>query len=333
MVSQGGRSSVEFDASSNSRAGPSGVLYGLLDLVVVTFLSVGTIGLALVYGEQGGPAALRVPLGFLFIFFVPGYALTAALFPRGETIGSRTPEGLVPSALERVVLSVGLSLALVPLVSLGLTLVSQPIGPRSVLLSLGTLTIAVLIVAAVRRLRTLPRERFSVSPQRTLGRTIQYSTANVLNVVLVIAIALAVVGIGAAIVDSGEGDSYSELSLLSDGEDGPVADDYSTALTTETSEPFHVEVANNEHRDVEYTVVVLLEELDLGGDVVERDELDRFSVELAHGERVVNEHEVEPTMTGEDLRLSYLLYIDDVPENPAMENADLSTYLFVDVDE
>lgn len=51
---------------------------------------------------------LRIILGLPFLLFFPGYTLVAALFTRKEGMGS----------IERVVLSFGLSIAVVPLVGL-----------------------------------------------------------------------------------------------------------------------------------------------------------------------------------------------------------------------
>ena len=334
MVSRDDRQFVEFDASGVGQSSLTATAHALADLVLVALLTGLTVGLAVYYGEQGGPGAVRVPLGFLFVFFLPGYALTSALFPRKSAIGARPASGEILTGLERVVLAVGLSLALVPLVGLGLTLLSQPIGLHAVLLTLGVLTVGGAVVAAVRRLRILPRERFSISPRRTLAGIVQYSTANRLNVLLVFAIVLTAAGIGVAVVDSGEGDSYTEFSILSEDDDGELsAGDYPAEFTAEEPETLHVQVTNHEHRAVEYTVVVLLEDLDEDGDVSEREHLDRFTFDLGHGEQLVHEHEVEPTMTGENLRLTYLLYSGDVHENPAIENASLSTHLPVTVDE
>lgn len=49
-------------------------------------------------------------------------------------------------------------------------------------------------------------------------------------------------------------------------------------------------------------------------EVVERDELDRFNRLLEYEEAWYDEHEIAPTMAGENLRLSYLLYKDKLAE-------------------
>ena len=52
----------------------------------------------------------RIGLGLVFVLFLPGYVLVAALYPRKDDL----------DLVERVALSLGLSIAVVPLIGLGL---------------------------------------------------------------------------------------------------------------------------------------------------------------------------------------------------------------------
>ena len=56
---------------------------------------------------------IRVVLGLPFILFIPGYILVFTLFP-----AKKTDRGI--DIIERVALSLGLSIAIVPLIGLGL---------------------------------------------------------------------------------------------------------------------------------------------------------------------------------------------------------------------
>jgi len=322
-------------SQSNSRRDSirnSGI-WGFADLVLVSIATIATLGLALAYGEQGGPAALRVPLGFLFVFFLPGYALTSMLFPRRRSEHVRS-ERFTVTGLERLVISIGMSLVLVPLVSLGLVLLSQPITLESVLLTVGSLTVAAVVVAVIRRLSLPSQERFAVSVENTLGRGVDYASVSPVNLILVIVIAIAAGGIGAAVLTADSDDSYTEFALLSADDDGELhPSDYPSELTLNESELFHTDVTNNEHRTVEYTLVVVLEQIDTQGNTIERSELDRQTFVMEHGEQVLQEHEVTPTFAGDDLRLSYLLYAGEPPEEPTLSDAYRSTHLTVTVSE
>jgi uncharacterized membrane protein len=65
--------------------------------------------------------------------------------------------------------------------------------------------------------------------------------------------------------------------------------------------------------------------------VLERESIDRFSTRLAANETWTRQHTVSPSMTGERLRLVYLLYKNGLPAQPTTENAYRETHLWVNV--
>lgn len=327
MDSQSSSRITEFEAGRRKNSSES-VFRGYTDLLLVAVLTLATLGIAFAFGEQGGPTWIRVPLGFLFVFVLPGYALTSALFPR-NTVGPARSFSFSIGILERLVLSVGLSLAIVPLVSISLSLLSFTIDIYSVLLSLGFVIIASTVVAMLRTYNSPPPERFTLSPGRILDR--QALTPNKVNVLFVVALLLAGAGLTAAIVGSDAGDTYTELALQTQDDDGElIPDAYPDSLSVGESEQLHVEIENNEHRSVGYTLVVLLEDIE-SDEVVDRTELDRMNVELNHAERTELEHELEPNRAGQSLRVSYLLYLDETPDQPTLSNADRSVHFITDV--
>jgi len=95
--------------------------------------------------------AVRWVLGSVFVLLLPGYVAIDALFPKGREM----------EAIERLALSIGLSIALVPLV--GLLLNSTPWGFRLdlIMVSLTILTLGLAVVALARRFR-LCAERFEL---------------------------------------------------------------------------------------------------------------------------------------------------------------------------
>jgi len=98
------------------------------------------ISLGLLSVTTGAALYLRYVFGGLFVLFLPGYSLIQALYPKREL-----------DDLTRLVLSIGLSLALVPLA--GLVLNYTPFGIRllPVALSLAGLTLVLLFVALRRK--------------------------------------------------------------------------------------------------------------------------------------------------------------------------------------
>jgi hypothetical protein len=94
-------------------------------------------------------AAIRWVLGSIFVFFIPGYVTVEALFPKGREL----------DGIERWALSVGLSLALVPLIGLILNYTPWGIRLTPIMLSLALFTFGVAVVGLVKRFR-LAVERF-----------------------------------------------------------------------------------------------------------------------------------------------------------------------------
>jgi uncharacterized membrane protein len=87
--------------------------------------------------------ALRWVLGSVFVLFIPGYVAVEALFPKGRELDS----------IERFALSVGLSLALVPLVGLLLNYTPWGIRLTPIVISLVILTVGLAVIAFARRYR------------------------------------------------------------------------------------------------------------------------------------------------------------------------------------
>lgn len=85
--------------------------------------------------------ALRWVLGSAFVLFIPGYVAVEALFPKNRELDT----------LERLALSVGLSLALVPLVGLFLNFTPWGIRLVPIMVSLFILTIGLSLVGLGRR--------------------------------------------------------------------------------------------------------------------------------------------------------------------------------------
>jgi len=98
------------------------------------------LSVALVFANSGLALYPRYAFGGLLILFLPGYSLIEMLYPKKEL-----------DALTRLALSIGLSLALVPLV--GLSLNYTPFGIRllPVAFSLSGLTLVFLVVALRRK--------------------------------------------------------------------------------------------------------------------------------------------------------------------------------------
>jgi len=112
-------------------------------LYVVSFVVLSAVAVVLAGSDTLAP--LRWFLGTVFVLFLPGYATVEALYPEERAL---TP-------LERLALSVGLSLAIVPLLGLLLNYSPWGIRPGPVLTSLATYTEGVVLLASYRKYKVL----------------------------------------------------------------------------------------------------------------------------------------------------------------------------------
>ena len=132
---------------------------------------------------------LRIILGLLFLLFFPGYTLMAALFIKKEGIDS----------IERVALSFGMSIAVVPLIGLILNYTPWGIRLESVLYCVALFILVTSVIAWLRRRRLPEPERFGIEFQMRIPGWAGGVQERVLSVILVIAILGAMGTLGYAI--------------------------------------------------------------------------------------------------------------------------------------
>lgn len=122
-----------------------------LPLYLSLTVSLGTLLVVYALPDDFPLVVFRWVLGSVFVLFIPGYVAVEALFPKGREL----------DGIDRLALSVGLSLALVPLVGLLLNYTPWGIRLDPILISLTILTVGLAIVAFARRFR-LSVERFEL---------------------------------------------------------------------------------------------------------------------------------------------------------------------------
>jgi hypothetical protein len=86
---------------------------------------------------------LRYVLGSLFVLYMPGSMLIEALYPKSQDLESLT----------RLSLSIGLSLAVIPLIALFLNYTPWGIGLTPITISLAAFTEAMVVTALIRKYR------------------------------------------------------------------------------------------------------------------------------------------------------------------------------------
>lgn len=257
--------------------------------------------------------------------------------------------------IERVALAFGLSIAIVPLLGLVLNFTAWGIRLVPIIVTVAGFTLLSTGVAARRRWALPPEERFAVPYQAwiTAGREELFKPETrvdgALNVLLVVSVLLAIGSVGYAVAVPQQGEQFTEFYLLTETDEGDlVADDYPTTFVRGDSAPVVVGIGNQEQQRVNYSVVVELQEVQPvdGGslnvtnetanastelEIVNRQQLDQFTATVEHNETWQESRELRPMLTGENLRVQYLLYRGEPPAEPTADNAYRSLHLWVDV--
>lgn len=317
----------------------SGTDWWYVDLAaVIAFVGIVAFGL---FADVSGLA--RVVLAAPLVLFLPGYALVSVLYP-DEKAGDRRPfddpqsglqgtpsEGRGIGAIERFVLSIVASIALVPTVALVSTVTPWGIALRPVLAGLGSVTILLALFGIVARARCPAAARFSPSIRvgsllfSDRGRS-AYDATNVtpFNVAIGLGLVLLLASTGFAIANQPEPETFTEFAVETENVTGDTETMYPSSYARGEPQELAVSIENREGRDASYTTVAVLQRVeyaDGGVEVLESDELARESIAVPDGEGRSQTLEIAPTMAGDDLRLVLLLYEGDAPADPSTATA------------
>lgn len=253
--------------------------------VILTFISV------VFYPLNATP--VRTILGILMVLFIPGYALIAVLFPKKNDI----------DGIERLALSFGLSIAVVPLIGLGLNFTPFGIRLVPVLLSISLFTLIMCLAAYFRRLKLPESERFTVPFSEFYSSTkgimdMKSRIDKVLTILLIFSIIVSTFMLIYVIATPKQGEKFTEFYIL--GDNGK-AEDYPTRLVSGKNSSIIVGIVNHEYDTTNYTLKLMLK----------NDTLNTLPVRLMHNstweERVV----FTPTETGDALMLQFLLFKEE----------------------
>jgi len=188
----------------------------------------------------------RKALGLAFVLFFPGYVFITALFPNRQELDN----------LERLALSFGLSIAIVPLIGLGLNYTPWGIRLIPILVSLTVFNIALAVVAIYRRARAFEPWIPWITLER-IKEELEWEDSSkldkALTVILIIAILTSIGTLGYVITHPKPGEAFTEFYIL--GPDG-IADNYPTELKVGQNGTVIIGIVNHEQRNVTYYVQI-----------------------------------------------------------------------------
>ena len=220
---------------------------------------------------------LRKALGLAFVLFFPGYVFITMLFPNRKELDN----------LERLALSFGLSIAIVPLIGLALNYTPWGIRLIPILVSLTLFNLIFGLLAIYRRAKAIDPWIPRIDIER-LKQELEWDKASkldkALTVVLIIAIISSIATLGYVITHPKPGEKFTEFYIL--GPNGKAAD-YPTELFVGENATVILGIVNHEYRNVTYYVEVWLVNLtyDFKTNTTHIHNmylLDRFNVTLPH---------------------------------------------------
>ena len=262
-----------------------------IDLVLVIVATLAT--LAFIFLPYLNQTFIRPIFGVVVVFFVPGYALIAALFPNKKGINNS----------QRIALSLGLSVAVVPAM---LLILSYWFGMNlgSFLVPLALFIVICTAIAEVRR-RALPvAQRFSVQlPQiQTAAKVFSGAESRVdklLSVVLVLSVVTLALTIGYTLAFPNPGEKFTEFYIL--GTNGTIGS-YATQYKLGQQKPVTVGIVNHELQDTSYKLVVRL------NDTNKSTVLYSENVSIADSDTWQKVLNLKPDRTGSNMTMEFLLY-------------------------
>ncbi len=315
------------------QSGPADVAADLLnprtlptDLKVIFIWLIGTVACIYLPFIQDSP--LRIIFGLPLILFLPGYILIAALFPAEGDL----------DWIDRIALSIGLSIAIVSFIGLGLNYTPWGIRLNPIIISLFLFACGMMIIAAYRR-NALPEEKRFKLPIIELKRIFledifpqpknQFERA--LVIILIIGIIVATGTAFFFIVFPKEGDRFTEFYIL--GEKGKAAD-FPTHFPAGAEQQVIIGIGNHEYRNIVYTVQIygFNQEFDTGSNssmVISSILLGSYQLHLAHNETI--EQPFFFTIDDTNInKIQFLLFKEEMP-SPGLSPAELITRSYHDL--
>ena len=261
-----------------------------LDLKIITVLTILTLIFVLV--PPLNESFIRTILGLAMVLFLPGYALIAALFIEKDDL----------DGIERIALSFGLSIAVVPLLGLGLNFTPFGIRLLPILITLILFTLIMVFITYIRR-ENLPADRQFEVPFNEMYTSLKFElftkseskVDQILTIVLVLSIIASVSMLAYVIVTPKQGEKFTEFYIL--GPEG-MADNYPTDLLLKEQGHLIVGVVNHEYVNVDYTMKMIM------GD----ESLKEMQISIEHNETWEQDVYFTPPYTGNDLKLNFFLY-------------------------
>ncbi len=237
---------------------------------------------------------LRTCLGIFLVLFLPGYALAGALFPAKKDL-----EGI-----ERATISFGLSIAIVPILGLGLNYSTWGIREIPVLIEFSIFILLMCAVAYYRRSLLPEVEAFEISfktyylsTKAGILEKSESKTDKIVAFILVLSILASVGSLAYIIGNPKEGEHFTEFYILGNNK---TTGDYPTEFVKGEKGTVIVGIVNHEYMPMNYTMEIRLE----------NKSLPESKKQISLGDNMSWEEPITftPPLEGKNMKLEFLLF-------------------------
>ena len=238
--------------------------------------------------------ALRIVIGLPVVLFFPGFTLLAALFPRKESLND----------IERVALSFGLSIAVVPLIGLALNYTPWGIRLYPILIALFIFIFGMSVIGWYRNRKLTEEERIALHifirfPSLSHLWSEQSLRDKIITIMLTACIIVAAGALVYVARQPRNVEKFTEFYILNDA--GEV-EDYPGTIVAGQSAKLILGVINHENEATIYRI-----EITLGGKSMQQIEPFVLNAELKQEQEIT----VIPFEKGDRQELVFLLYKGD----------------------
>jgi len=259
------------------------------DLIILLLLT--DLSMVFVLVPPFNETYLRIILALLILLFIPGYALVSAIFPkRGDLSG-----------LERLTLSIGLSIAITVFNGFALSITPWQFRPMPIIISLSLITAFFTTIAAITRRFAPATDRFSVDfsdVTKLISELKKKEELSDIERALVLVLASSIIIASSMFIYASLTFPYERFTALYILGEGVKAENYPHTLYVLEPNPTIVSVENYERSPVNYTLQIRLN----GYPLKEQ------RIFLNHEEKWRSKIDIVPKHLGKRMKLEFVLF-------------------------
>lgn len=261
-----------------------------LDLVIVFTWMIATIIVVFTPILEDSP--IRNIVGIPMILFIPGYVTVAALFPKKDL-----------DNIERIALSLGLSIAIISLLGLALNL-TLGLDIVGMIILLSSYIIILILIAKYRR-KNLSEDEFTIQFKSNdlVQKLKPKDMADLISTIILISMMALAIVLSFYVLEPKMGQKFTELYVINSYKD---IDIYPTDLKSNNPTTLIIGISNHEYSPINYTLQTVLDENVLSSE----------DIFLEHNQTLERDITFSPNKIGNGMRLEFLLYKDHDFSNP-----------------